>query len=242
MLNFRPSKTAVAELGFPELSSLIESLVNQEKTLTFYLPDEERLDLASNGDLPTALEDGPAQIEATAERRAPVGDDPGDDADGESVETSAPLPRSDEVRAVGDPKKVKSLLYRLRLRARSSLEEQGINTLYLAAGMLEWTETGTSQEIVRSPLVLVPVTLQREMALDPFRLALMRGEEIVPNPTLAEKLRRDFALELPALDRQDEVDIRQYLDTVRAAIARQPRWNVTPAVYLGHFSFLKLAM
>jgi hypothetical protein len=152
MLNFRPSKTAVAELSFPELSPLIENLVNQEKTLTFYLPDEERSDLASNGDDPTAPEGGSASAETTAERRARVGGDPGDDADGVSVETSAPPPRPDEVRAVGDPKKLKSLLYRLRLRARSSLEEQGIGTLYVAAGMLEWTETSTSLEIVRSPL------------------------------------------------------------------------------------------
>lgn len=171
-----------------------------------------------------------------------IHDTAGDDAGGISGSSSAPPPRLDEVRADGDPKRLKSLLYRLRLRARSTLEEQGVNTLYLAAGMLEWTETGTSQEIVQSPLVLVPVTLQRETALDPFRLALLRDDEIVPNPTLAEKLRREFALELPALDRQEEVNILHYLDAVLAAVARQPRWKVTSDAYLGHFSFLKLAM
>lgn len=53
MLNFRPSKTAVVKLNYPELPRLTESLVSQEKTLTFYLPDEEQPDLASSAGGPT---------------------------------------------------------------------------------------------------------------------------------------------------------------------------------------------
>ena len=48
-------------------------------------------------------------------------------------------------------------LTRLRAQARDDLNNRGINTLYVAFGLLEWKEAPASEEIIRSPLLLVPV-------------------------------------------------------------------------------------
>ena len=46
--------------------------------------------------------------------------------------------------------------------ARTSIEEQGVNILYLALGMLLWFESDSSSIPRRAPLILVPVSLERE--------------------------------------------------------------------------------
>src|SRR5579871_1103737 len=52
-------------------------------------------------------------------------------------------------------------LTKIERDAKLSLEEQGVNVLYLALGMLEWYEDEKSEELRRAPLIMVPVTLER---------------------------------------------------------------------------------
>jgi Protein of unknown function (DUF4011) len=51
-----------------------------------------------------------------------------------------------------------------------SLEEQGVNTLFLAIGMLRWMEDDSTEEVHRAPLVLIPVELERSSARERFRM------------------------------------------------------------------------
>ena len=60
--------------------------------------------------------------------------------------------------AAADLQKRLMAMYRL---ARTSIEEQGVNTLYLALGMLEWYESKSSDIATLAPLVLIPVRLDR---------------------------------------------------------------------------------
>ena len=45
-------------------------------------------------------------------------------------------------------------LRNLRNRARTTIEEQGVNVLYLSFGFLNWTESDNSNYTFKSPLVL----------------------------------------------------------------------------------------
>ena len=47
----------------------------------------------------------------------------------------------------------------LLLRSKTAKEEQGVNILYLSFGFLQWKERQDSDQIIKSPLVLVPVNL-----------------------------------------------------------------------------------
>ena len=84
----------------------------------------------------------------------------------------------------------------LRYKANTSIEEQGINTLYLTFGMLKWKEQPESSQIFSSPIILVPVRLLIESITSPYRLTL-HDDEIVINPTLAHKLDNDFGISVP---------------------------------------------
>ena len=63
-------------------------------------------------------------------------------------------------------------LRNLRDKAKSFNEEQGINVLYLSFGLIEWKENIDKGQILKSPLLLVPVTLSVESISDPYILSL----------------------------------------------------------------------
>jgi hypothetical protein len=61
--------------------------------------------------------------------------------------------------------------------ARTTIEEQGINTLYLALGMLRWYEAEESEKERAAPLVLVPVEISRTSVRTRFHIR-WTGEDI----------------------------------------------------------------
>ena len=142
----------------------------------------------------------------------------------------------------------KRLLNTYRL-ANSAIEETGVNTLFLALGMLRWYEADGSEQERHAPLILVPVRLERAGVREQFQI-LYTGEDIGANLSLVEKVRNDFGLTLPAQDEVDQVveetiDIGDYFASVgeRVAQFRLQRWSVDPdSVALGFFSYNKILM
>ena len=142
----------------------------------------------------------------------------------------------------------KRLLTTYRL-ANTSVEETGVNTLFMAFGMLHWYEADQSQEERRAPLILVPVQLERAGALENFRVT-WTGEDIGANLSLIEKVRADFGIALPGQDQADEVaeedaSLADYLDSAEYCIRQSShrRWRIDrDSVILGFFSYNKLRM
>ncbi len=133
-------------------------------------------------------------------------------------------------------------LLRLYYDARSHYEERGVGVLYLALGFLEWYEAATVEQPRSAPLILLPVRLERSSALERFRLWFAE-EEIATNLSLAEKLRRDFSLTLPAIDPEERLDPAAYFRRVGEAVAAEKRFRVhADDIVLGLFSFTKLLM
>ncbi|MEI6950063.1 DUF3320 domain-containing protein [Paraflavisolibacter sp. H34] len=125
--------------------------------------------------------------------------------------------------------------------ARIALEEQGVNTLYLALGMLQWYESGSTEPRL-APLVLVPVTLERSSARERFRLRYTGGE-VGGNLSLAAKMKADFSLSLPLLPEGEEAEPEAYFEKMATAITHYPHWKVVPdAIVLGFFSFGKFLL
>jgi very-short-patch-repair endonuclease len=129
--------------------------------------------------------------------------------------------------------------------ARSSLEENGANTLYLALGMLIWYETKSSTQPRQAPILLIPIEIQRRSAQSGFSVR-RRDEESMVNVTLLELLRHDFGLQIDGVDPlpEDEsgIDVRQVLDRFRQAVKQLDRWDVTETAQVGLFSFTKFLM
>ncbi len=127
--------------------------------------------------------------------------------------------------------------------ARTSLEEQGVNTLYLALGMLRWTERDDSETVHCAPLILIPVELERSDARDRFHLKYS-GDELGENVSLAEKLKMEFGIQrFPGLPDADELNIPKYFSQVERLVRGQSGWIVeSDSIVLGFFSFAKFLM
>ncbi|CAJ4857824.1 DNA helicase related protein [Burkholderia pseudomallei] len=139
-----------------------------------------------------------------------------------------------------------SRLTELFRNSRTTLQEGGSNTLYLALGFLSWTRDDKDDKKYRAPLILVPVTLERRSARSGFSLKLY-DEEARFNPTLIEMLRQDFELELGVNDvelpKDDSgLDVAGIWKTVSHAIKDIKGWEVVEEVVLASFSFAKYLM
>lgn len=137
---------------------------------------------------------------------------------------------------IGDLQKT---LKSLRYKANTSIEEQGINTLYLTFGMLKWKEQPDSPQMFSSPIILVPVRLLIESITSPYRL-ILHDDEIVVNPTLAHKLNNDFGISVPEFDSAHDSP-EGYIERLFPNIENQD-WSIERSVHLANLSFLKINM
>ena len=139
--------------------------------------------------------------------------------------------------------------------AHTSIEETGVNTLFLVLGMLRWYESDSSQQARLAPLVLVPVQLERGGARDRFTLRYT-DDDLGANLSIIEKARADFGVAIPGQEAlvpdsgdlapdSGDVDATGYIAQVAAVVSQSTpdRWSVEPdRIALGFFSFNKLLM
>ena len=129
--------------------------------------------------------------------------------------------------------------------AETGLEEGGANTLFLVFGFLQWREDKNSEVSHLAPILLIPVTLSRQSVRSGFRLKRHDDDAIV-NPTLLQKLQKDFRLTLPSFEvlPTDEkgLDVKKIFQTFRLKVSEMAGWEVKEDVHLGIFSFTKYLM
>ena len=125
-------------------------------------------------------------------------------------------------------------LFRIFSKASSAMEERGYNVLFLALGFIEWYEAPQSDIKRKSPLFLLPVELERTSVRIPFKLSY-NGEQLIFNPALALKFKRDFGIDLDFEIPEDSelIDLRVYFERIYEIIFRIDRWKVTNDIYLG---------
>jgi very-short-patch-repair endonuclease len=238
LINFKVGRTGGIAIVHPDPGNVWHSLVTTNARLTFAWkrdlidlpPDPEEAGTAGSLPLFDHLE-------------APVQED------GEDVLARcrhSPRLRPDHLLTELSDRRLAGRLNRLALNSRESLAEQGVATLYVAFGILRWFESPDSQVEVRSPLLLVPVRLDRESIQAPWRLQA-EDEDVLSNHTLAQLLANDVQLRLPdpgeeAPDGDDSNWRTRYFGAVQRCVRHQPRWEVLDEVALGTFSFQKLAM
>ena len=128
--------------------------------------------------------------------------------------------------------------------ARTSLEENGANSLFLTLGMLKWYETAKSEQPRYAPILLLPVDIVRKSGNN--YVVRKRDEDIILNITLVELLKQNFKISLDVLKElpKDEsgVDVKLIFTYFRRAIIEQKKWNVLEESMLGLFSFNKFVM
>ncbi len=132
-------------------------------------------------------------------------------------------------------------LKKLRSEARVSLEERGVNSLFLAFGTLTWYDKDKPDEALLSPLILVPVELNKEPRRDTYKISISE-EDIVLNPTLLLKLNQTFGIELPEGDAIQEITYHELMARIRQLLAEQKTWEIQENIFLSLFSYAKAAI
>ncbi len=129
--------------------------------------------------------------------------------------------------------------------AKTALEENGANTLYLALGMLRWFENKRSTKARYAPIILIPIEMVRKSAAQGYVIRL-RDDEPQMNVTLLEKLKQDFGIVVKGVDPlpgdEHGIDIRRVLTIMRQAVMEQSHWDVLEAAGIGIFSFSQFVM
>lgn len=136
---------------------------------------------------------------------------------------------------------IKALYY----TARTELEENGANTLFVAMGFLKWYESDVSKQARYAPILMYPIEMVRKSSAKGYVIRY-RDEEVQINTTLLEKLRMELNLEFPGLNPLpiDEygIDVKKVLNTMRSAIMDKRGWDVIDVSYIGLFSFNQFVM
>jgi Superfamily I DNA and RNA helicases and helicase subunits len=149
------------------------------------------------------------------------------------------------LRADLSEKELSTRLTQIYRSARTSLEENGANTLYLALGFLVWYESEASQKPRYAPILLIPMEIVRKSIQLGY---IVREGEDEPqlNITLLEMLRQDFGIEISGLNPlpkdQHGVDVKKIFSKIRRAIIAKSRWEISEVAYVGLFSFNKFVM
>ena len=212
LLYFRQTKRGTLPISYPDIESIFDRLVLKSKTFEFYLPPEE--------------EDNEEKNEIKISSQQPT----------------VPFQHNQLVSDNYPRKELEKTLKNLRTRSQSDYIERGVRILHASFGMLVWKEKGNAEEIY-SPLLLVPIELGRESINDPYTVKVPSvEEEIILNPALQAKLKKDFDITLPPLPEDwENHGLNGYFDTLHEFFKRSG-WKVEQAVEIGLFSFHKLVI
>ena len=131
-----------------------------------------------------------------------------------------------------------SALKNISKRAKTAVEETGVNIAYIAFGFIHWTEKETTGSVMRAPILLVPITIENESSIEPYRVKVT-DDEIIVNPTFAFKLQNEYGIKLPEFN-EDE-GIESYFSKISELISKL-KWSVSTECKIGIFSFLKINM
>lgn len=221
MINFRETKTKSLPLKGKEPEKLAKNLFKGEELYFRHAPEEEK-----------SKEEQDTKKNEEKEEISDEHTDIKNDLSENEVVSTRP---NDET---------ENSLYKLFLKQRETVREKGVDTLYLALRMLHWYEAEQSEEAINSPLLFLPVNLQRETNRSPDRFNYyleFKEDDVLLNPALQKKLEDEFGLTLP----ENEINLtesNEFFQNIEEAVEGFHRWEIKDETILGIFDFTKFAM
>ncbi|MDE6075415.1 MAG: DUF4011 domain-containing protein, partial [Clostridia bacterium] len=122
-------------------------------------------------------------------------------------------------------------------KGKSSREEVGANTIYLAFGFLKWKHPA-DKDYMYAPIVLLPVNLKKTKSQG---VAMELGDDYAVNTTLLEFLKQEFGVDIRGIEDEKLTPV-EMLAVFRAKTAHMKGWLVYEDVYLAQFTFAGYAM
>jgi transcription elongation GreA/GreB family factor/very-short-patch-repair endonuclease len=128
-------------------------------------------------------------------------------------------------------------LRRLATVAREKFNDYGIWVLWLGIGFLDWKESSSAERGFSSPVVMVPVVLERQRG-DSYIVRLSTNEEPVLNPALGIKM-TELGIAWPRPEQVEVADAPGLLLQLRTAVAGMSGWTVSNRIVLDTFNSTK---
>lgn len=137
---------------------------------------------------------------------------------------------------------VEKKLYRLFLTAKNNFQELGVNTCFVSIGVICYTDSKSSDILVKAPIFLYPVEISKLSSflkeIHRFEIASGSGE-LQLNPAIKEKLYHDYGIEIQDINGRSPSEYLQYL---RTTIEAMVYWEINEEIYLDIFSYQKYIM
>lgn len=150
-----------------------------------------------------------------------------------------------KLHALYTEKELNNCLTKIYRSAKSSLEENGASTLYLALGLLRWTEGKKNPTVRYAPIILLPIDIIRKSASKGYTMR-MRDEDAQMNITLLEFLKQNYDIHINGLNPlpvdEHGLDIAKIFAIIRHKIMNMDMWDVVEASFIGNFSFSQFVM
>lgn len=211
MIKYRETTRATLKVIAPKFEDLFKELVINENEITFQYPVDKNSDIRTYSVLKLL------------------------------GELSCPIPVfHGEIETLMDINERQKTLKNLRAKSKLALEEQGTNILYLSFGFIQWKEKGsTNSEWIKSPLILVPVSLVLDSLNAPYKLTRY-DDDIVVNPTLSHLFDAEYGITLPSID-NDNPRLEEFMQQIEE-VASEKGWKIIRETSIGLLSFLKINM
>lgn len=227
LLNHRPSKNKSIRVVDEIAREIYNILVIQQKQMEFkYNPETDKVDSSE-----LLFED----VSKDEEDQSPIW------SNGSNNEKVSSKHLDKYLQTNLGNEALQKTLFLIYNQAKTVMEEQGYTVLFLAIGFLEWKESSDSIKLRRSPLILIPVELERTNVRSAFKLT-WTGDEIYSNISLQAKL-SEQNISIPSFEMPDDKQyLDLYFDEIIEACKNQKDWNITQDIYLDFFSFTKFVM
>ncbi|TWH28804.1 MULTISPECIES: DUF4011 domain-containing protein [unclassified Aminobacter] len=145
----------------------------------------------------------------------------------------------DDIQTLLLPRDLERKLNSITSKCRTWIQETGINVLQTAYGFLEWSELNQT-ETSYAPLILCSSQIEKRRTREGSEFWIVgTGEEPEVNAVLAEKMRLEFGIELPAFEGGS---VEDYLAEIAKIAPKKIIWRVRRQVAIGVFPSARMAM
>jgi hypothetical protein len=145
----------------------------------------------------------------------------------------------DDIQTLLLPNDLERKLNAIVSKCRTWVQETGMNVLNVAFGFLEWSD-GVHTETSFAPLILCEAQIEKRRTLRGLEFSISgTGDDPAINAVLAEKLRLDFGVKLPAFTGPS---VEEYFAEVAKLTPRNITWRVRRQIAIGVFPSARMAM
>ena len=225
LLNYRPLRSRGVEVVDEIPSAVFDFLVRKARPMSFLARRDE-------------------DQQVSLDLSASSGGEPSDELDQPEEDENglAPQHTDSRLQTKESASQLQTRLLKTHHAVNTLIQEQGVNTLFIALGMVEWYPSDASNIVRRAPLILVPVEINRSDVRGRFNIRYSGGE-LGANLSFMEKVKNDFGVDIPGLPSDEDLEVDGYFDDVASRIEEMDRWSVDRgSVVLGFFSFGKFLM